>query len=85
MAVVNNEQNIRYVYDRLKNDKDVVLTAIKQNGLALKYASESIKSLCKDKDPVEVLEKAMKAENLSDNLEKALSKSQQSQKPRLKI
>ena len=33
----------------LKNDKDVVLTAVKQNGGALEYASDELKA---DKDVV---------------------------------
>ena len=36
-------------YPRLKADKDVVLTAVSQNGMALEYASEELKA---DKDVV---------------------------------
>jgi hypothetical protein len=30
--------------DELRNDREVVLTAIKQNGLALKYASKELQA-----------------------------------------
>ena len=37
--VSHNGMNLKNVDDELKNDKDVVLKAVKQNGLALDYAS----------------------------------------------
>ena len=84
-AVKTNGLALHHASDKLKNDKEIVLEAVKTNGLALHYASESIQSLCENKDPVETLERVIKAEKLSNDLEKSLSKSQSSTKPKLKL
>ena len=81
-------ENVRFLYyasPELKNDKEFIIQALDNDSKAIHYASDEIKKLCKDKDPIETLEKAIKAENLSNDLEKSLSKSQASTKPKLKI
>ena len=35
---------LKYASDRLKDDKDVVMTAVKNNGFAIQYASDRLKN-----------------------------------------
>ena len=87
-AVKANGYALQHASDSLKDDKEIVLQAVKQDGRSLRCASESIKSLCKNKDPIETLERAIKEDKInqfSNDLEKALSKSQSNNKPKLKL
>ena len=49
---------------KYREDKEIVLEAIKSKPYALKYASAEIKELCKDKDSIKTLETAILHEQL---------------------
>lgn len=41
-AIKNNGLALEFASQRLRNDKDIILTAVKQNGLAIKFALDHI-------------------------------------------
>lgn len=53
-VLLNYESILKYVSDELRSDKDVVLEAVKSNGLGLRYASPSLR------DDIEVVLAAVK-------------------------
>ena len=66
----------------LRGDKMICLQAVRIDPDLIKFASEEIQLLCKDKDPVETLTKAINY----DNLKKKLATSSVEQpKPKMKI
>lgn len=67
-AVSTNGVALQCVDYRLKDDKDVVLAAVKSDSYAIDYASPRLKSLCKDKDPVQAIEAMMNMEKMQAEL-----------------
>lgn len=81
-AVTADSFNLECVSDRLKNNLEFVLEAIKSKPSAMKYASEEIRDICKDKDPIKILESVIFAEKLQQSLS---HKPNQTPTKRLKI
>ena len=79
-AAKQNGVSLQFASRELKNDKEVVLEAVKQNPGSLRFASTEIKDLCKDKDPVKVLESLVLSEQLEQDLP-----SQESNKKKMKL
>jgi len=46
-----------FASDELKNDKEVVLTAIKDDAMAFKFAGKELKHEIGEQDPIKYLEK----------------------------
>ncbi len=67
-AVRAHGWNLAYASLELKNDRQVVLEAVKKNGNELQYASEEIKNLCKQQNPIKILESILLSEKLSSEL-----------------
>lgn len=67
-SVRNYPGSLSWVGEEMKNDKEVVLEAYKKDNFTLQHASKEIQDLCKDKDPIKVLESCILAEKLQDQL-----------------
>ena len=76
---------LEHASDELKNDKEVVILALQYDIDAIEMSSDEIQALCKGKDPIDTLEKAIQAEKLSSSLEKSLPKSNIAKQPSVKV
>ena len=65
---------LQFTSDRLKNDKEVVLAAIKNDRLAMSYASDEIKDLCHKGNAARILTAAIRHENLENEIEQFIRK-----------
>lgn len=55
---------LEYLSDEMKDDKEIVLVAIKNNDEALEYSSPTIQQICKEGEPIKELEKTLKKEKI---------------------
>ena len=87
MSVVkNNPHNLMHASERLKNDKEVVLEAVKIDHSAIAYASDSINSLVGSDNVVEDLNRAINSEKLFSKMTKQMSASSTAKRePKMKI
>lgn len=77
--------SFRYASLELRNDKDLVLAAVKQNRTSILFASDMIKTLVGDSDPVETLTKAVQSEKLAAKLSSQLKPKSEKIEKSLKI
>ena len=68
ISVRHNGGSLLQVSDELKNDKEVVLEAVKQKPYAINFASKEIQELCKGRDPAITLERLLLVEQLNSTL-----------------
>lgn len=71
--------------NNIKNDKEIMLEALKNDSRTLYAFPDEIRELIGNKDPIETLEKAIKSEKFSNELEKSLATSQSNKRAKLKI
>lgn len=71
--------------DEIRDDKEMVLIAVTRNKSAISNASDEIRKLVGDGDPVEVITKAINAEKLHAKLNNSCLTKAEPQKPRMKI
>lgn len=62
--------NLEFASDRLKNDKEIVLEAVRKDSMYLRFASKEVQELCKGVNAVKTLETYILAEDLRANLVK---------------
>lgn len=68
ISVHHNGGTLLHLSNELKNDKEVVLEAVKQKPYAINFASKEIQELCKGSDPAITLERLLLAEQLNFTL-----------------
>ena len=76
MEAIKKGCSLVWADKNLQNNKEIVLEAVKQDKFAIRFASKEIQDLCKNKDPIQTLEKAIDNEKiieLYNKLEKTLS------------
>ena len=76
-ALAHNGLLLEYVSEEVKNDKEMVLLALKNNEEALEFSSPMIKEICKEGEPIKILEKTIKREKIdkmSNGIDNVLKK-----------
>lgn len=67
-AVSDSGSALQHISRDLRNDKDLVLEAVRRDRYSIHHASDEIQELCKDKDPIKVLESVIAHEKLHSAL-----------------
>lgn len=68
---------LEYLTDKMKDDKEIVLAAIKNNEESLEYSSPAIKKICREGEPIKILKdiiKLEKVDKVSVEIEKSFNK-----------
>ncbi len=63
-----NGGELKYVNTDYRDDKEIVLEAVKNNSMALQYASDRLKELIGNQDPILVLESMVTQEKLGTKI-----------------
>ena len=83
--IMEHDDSFEFISDDLKNDKEVVLEAVKTSWMAMDYVSDEIQSLVGNGDPVEILTKAIASEKLSARLTEQLKPKVESREQSMKM
>lgn len=67
-AVQHYGWSIEYASDELRADKELLLHSVKDDPDNIAFASKDLRELCKDKDPVQALEAAIRMERMQEQL-----------------
>lgn len=67
-AVKQDGASLLFASKELQADKEVVLEAVKQDSWALISASKELQELCKDRDPVQAIEGAIRMQKMQEQL-----------------
>lgn len=63
-----NYKSLKFASKEVLNNKEFILKCVKEEPCALDLASNKIKRLCKGKDPIYVLENAIKYDHLREKI-----------------